>query len=95
MRKFTDKQADKIEQWLDEAWADGYKAAELDAKYLFTAEANMKRAEAEFNWREQTVEERVQEQLGHPLYGRSPAQVALGYGTPDELYTFWGVRDDH
>ena len=34
----------------------------------------MKRAEAEFNKRE---------------------QVALGYGSPDELYTFWGVRDDH
>jgi hypothetical protein len=95
MRKFTNKQADKIEQWLDEAFNDGYKAAELDAKFLFTAEANLKRAEAEFNKRDQPVEQRVQEQLGHPLYGRSPAQVALGYGTPDELYTFWGMRYDH
>jgi hypothetical protein len=90
MRKFTNKQADKIEQWLDEAWNEGYKAAEFDVKYraefekvfnaeevinsLSTAEADMKRAEAEFNKRE---------------------QVALGYGTPDELYTFWGVRDDN
>ena len=32
MRKFTNKQAAKIEQWLDEAFNDGYKAAEFDAK---------------------------------------------------------------
>jgi hypothetical protein len=121
MRKFTNKQAAKIEQWLDEAFNDGYKAAELDAKFLFTAEAkeafedclqyaeldakeladslftaeaNMKRAEAEFNKRDQPIEQRVQEQLGHPLYGRGDVE-ALSYGTPDELYTIWGVHDDN
>jgi hypothetical protein len=104
MRKFTTKQSIYVDKLLDEAWDDGYKAAEFDVKFkrdetwaegyaaakfneasIFTAEANMKRAEAEFNKRDQPIEQRVQEQLGHPLYGRGPGQVALGYGTPDEL----------
>jgi hypothetical protein len=87
MRKFTTKQSIYVDKLLDEAWDDGYKAAEFDVKHraefekvfnaeevinsLFTAEADMKRAEAEFNKR------------------------ALDYGTPDELYTFWGMRYDH
>jgi hypothetical protein len=99
MRKFTNKQLAEVDRLLDEAFYQGYEAAEFDAKHraefekvfndeevinsLFTAEANMKRAEAEYNKREP---------IGFDEHGQS---WYLDYGTPDELYTFWGVRDDH
>jgi hypothetical protein len=128
MRKFTNKQLAEVDRLLDEAFHEGYEAAEFDAKYqsfeiddpfnlftldpdkeeltnnLFTAEANMKRAEAEFNKRDQTIEQRVQEQLGHPLYGRSPAFEAmyqielmkeLEYGTPSVIvFVDYGTPDE-